>query len=160
VTTVGRLLRRFSLDELPQLLNVLRGEMSLVGPRPEDRIFVDRRQPDYDVILQVRPGITGFAQLAFADESRILSTEDPVGHYVEGIHPQKCALDRLYVGSASVLADIRVLFWTVVAIGFKRRIAVHRETGRMSLRRRREHAGAPGRRVSDAGRERDCRQPA
>ena len=78
-TRVGGLLARSKLDELPQLLNVLRGEMSLIGPRPEDPGFVERRQADYDVILQVRPGISGFAQIAFADESRILFKEDPLG---------------------------------------------------------------------------------
>jgi lipopolysaccharide/colanic/teichoic acid biosynthesis glycosyltransferase len=156
-TRLGAFLARSKLDELPQLLNVLRGDMSLVGPRPEDRSFVDRRRGDYDVILQVRPGLSGFAQLAFADESRILSEEDPVGHYVDGIFPQKCALDRLYIHSANVWTDIRILFWTVVAIVFRRPIAVHRATGRLSLRRHRAHASAPGRRVGDAGRERSCR---
>jgi lipopolysaccharide/colanic/teichoic acid biosynthesis glycosyltransferase len=159
-TRVGAFLARSKLDELPQFLNVLRGDMSLIGPRPEDPRFVDWRRSDYDVILQVRPGITGFAQLAFADESQILSEEDPVGHYVDAIFPQKCALDRLYVHSASVLTDMRVLFWTVVAIAFKRRIAVHRDTGQMGLRRRRAHTGATGRRAGDGGRERYCRQAA
>ena len=145
-TRVGGLLARSKLDELPQLLNVLRGEMSLIGPRPEDPGFVERRQADYDVILQVRPGISGFAQIAFADESRILFKEDPLGHYLTEIFPQKCALDRLYVRSIGVGTDMRVLFWTVVAILFKRDVAVHRTTGRMSLRRRSRRTVTPVRR--------------
>ena len=142
-TRVGAFLARTKLDELPQFVNVLRGDMSLIGPRPEDPGFVDRRQDDYDAILQVRPGITGLAQLAFADESRILSREDPLGHYLDAIFPQKCALDRLYVRSVSVSTDLRILFWTVVAILFKRPVAVHRATGRMSLRKRRAGDSLP-----------------
>jgi lipopolysaccharide/colanic/teichoic acid biosynthesis glycosyltransferase len=118
-------------------VNVLRGDMSLIGPRPEDLGFVVRRQADYDVILRVRPGITGLSQLAFAEESQILSDEDPLGHYLHGIFPQKCLLDRLYVQSVSAWTDLRILLWTVVAVVFKRPVAVHRSTGRMSLRRRR-----------------------
>jgi lipopolysaccharide/colanic/teichoic acid biosynthesis glycosyltransferase len=135
-TRVGGFLARSKLDELPQFVNVLRGDMSLIGPRPEDPGFVVRRQPDYDVILQVRPGITGFSQIAFAEESQILSEDDPVGHYVERIFPQKCTLDRLYVRSVSAWTDIRILFWTLVAVLFKRRVAVDRSTGRMNLRDR------------------------
>jgi lipopolysaccharide/colanic/teichoic acid biosynthesis glycosyltransferase len=137
LTRVGAFLARSKLDELPQIINVLRGDMSLIGPRPEDPGFVARRQGDYDGILRVRPGITGLAQIAFAEESEILSEADPVGHYLDAIFPQKCQLDRLYVQSASVRTDIRILLWTFVAIGLKRPVAVDRATGRMRLRRRR-----------------------
>jgi lipopolysaccharide/colanic/teichoic acid biosynthesis glycosyltransferase len=135
-TRVGGFLARSKLDELPQLLNVLRGDMSLIGPRPEDAGFVIRRQADYEVILRVRPGITGLAQIAFAEESRILSDEDPLGHYLHGIFPQKCTLDRLYVRTAGIWTDMRILFWTLITVVFKRPVAVHRSTGRMHPRRR------------------------
>jgi lipopolysaccharide/colanic/teichoic acid biosynthesis glycosyltransferase len=158
-TRVGSFLARSKLDELPQVFNVLRGDMSLIGPRPEDAGFVVRRQDDYDVILQVRPGITGFSQIAFAEESQILSEDDPLGHYLHGIFPQKCALDRLYVRSVSAWTDMRILFWTLVAIVFKRRVAVHRSTGRMTLRRR--PAGAiAGVREGDDEQEPSSRQAA
>ena len=152
-TRVGAFLARSKLDELPQLLNVLRGDMSLIGPRPEDAGFVVRRQADYDIILQVRPGITGLAQVAFAEESRILSVEDPLGHYLHGIFPQKCTLDQLYVRSVGVWTDMRILFWTSITVLFKVPVAVHRSTGRMSLRRRRAGISAPRRGGSNAEHE-------
>ena len=148
-TRVGALLARTKLDELPQLLNVVRGDMSLIGPRPEDPGFVAERKTDFDVILRVRPGVTGLSQLAFAEESRILSTEDPVGHYLDAILPQKCGLDRLYVSSVSLRADLRILVWTFIATLLRRKVAVDRATGRMTFRRRRVSPGAPTRRDGD-----------
>ena len=136
LTRVGVILARTKLDELPQLINVLRGEMSLVGPRPEAPAFVAARRSDYDEILAVRPGITGLSQLAFANESRILSRVDPVGDYLERILPQKCALDRLYVRRGSVGMDLKVLRWTAVAILLRRPVAVNRATGSIRLRQR------------------------
>ena len=136
LTRVGSVLARTKLDELPQLINVLRGEMSLVGPRPEDPAYVAVRHADYDEILKVRPGITGLSQLAFADESRILSPVDPVEDYVERILPQKCALDRLYVQRSRISGDLTILGWTVVAVLLRRPVAVNRDTGAIGLRRR------------------------
>jgi lipopolysaccharide/colanic/teichoic acid biosynthesis glycosyltransferase len=136
LTRVGAFLTRSKLDELPQFINVLRGDMSLVGPRPEDPEFVGQRQDDYDHILQVRPGITGLSQIAFAEESRILSQEDPLTHYLERIFPQKCALDRMYVQSAGLRMDARIFTWTLIAVLARREVAVHRESGRMNLRKR------------------------
>src|SRR5690349_19986548 len=89
LTRLGCWLVRTKLDELPQLWHVLRGEMSLVGPRPESPDFVARFKTDYDVILRVRPGITGYTQLAFAREGAILDPNDPQGHYVQALLPQK-----------------------------------------------------------------------
>ena len=91
---------------MPQLWNVLKGEMSLVGPRPEDHSFVARRPEDYGEILTARPGIIGLSQVAFAKESQILDLDDPVAHYVGSILPQKTGLDRLYV-RARLAADGR-----------------------------------------------------
>ena len=135
-TRAGKWLARLKADELPQLFNVVRGEMSLVGPRPESYDFVGHHARDYEEITRVKPGIMGLSQLAFAEESQILDSHDPVGHYVGSIMPQKVALDLLYTERWSVWLDIRIAFWTVAAVVLRRQVAVNRETGRMSLRRR------------------------
>jgi lipopolysaccharide/colanic/teichoic acid biosynthesis glycosyltransferase len=141
LTRVGTFLTRSKLDELPQLINVLRGEMSLIGPRPEDPAFVAQRRGDFGEILLVRPGITGYSQIAFAEESRILLDHDPVSHYLGRILPAKCALDRMYVRSVGLRTDMRILFWTAIAVALRRQVAVHRETGSMNLRRRPQPPG-------------------
>jgi lipopolysaccharide/colanic/teichoic acid biosynthesis glycosyltransferase len=135
-TRIGRLLSKTKLDELPQLWHVVRGEMSLIGPRPEDPSFVALHPEAYEEILTVRPGLSGFTQLAFADERRILSREDPLRHYVERLLPQKLGLDRLYARQAGVRTDLRILAWTLVAVVLRRPVAVHRATGATTLRRR------------------------
>jgi lipopolysaccharide/colanic/teichoic acid biosynthesis glycosyltransferase len=135
-TRVGELLARTRLDELPQLWHVLRGDMSLVGPRPEDPVFVAHWASEYAEILRVRPGLTGWTQVAFADERRILDQHDPVGHYVERILPQKVQLDRMYAGRASPGADLRILVATFRTVMLRHEIAVHRGTGAMSVRHR------------------------
>ncbi len=135
-TRIGRLLSKSKLDELPQLWHVLRGEMALIGPRPEHPAFVALHAEEYEDILAVRPGMSGLTQLAFADERRILSREDPMSHYVERLLPQKCAIDRLYASQAGVRTDLRILAWTIVAVVLRQPVAVHRVTGATSLRRR------------------------
>jgi lipopolysaccharide/colanic/teichoic acid biosynthesis glycosyltransferase len=135
-TRIGGWLAKLKLDELPQLWHVLTGEMSLVGPRPETEGFVARHEAEYREILSVRPGILGWSQLAFAEESRILDDADPVGHYVAAILPQKVSLDLLYATTRNVLLDLRIVFWSVLAVALRRRVAVHRSDGRMNLRRR------------------------
>jgi lipopolysaccharide/colanic/teichoic acid biosynthesis glycosyltransferase len=135
-TRAGRWLAKLKLDELPQLWHVVRGEMSLVGPRPESPDFVGHHAEAYTDIIRVRPGIMGLSQLAFAGESAILDPEDPLNHYVGGILPQKVALDRMYTESWSFRLDLRIAFWTIVAVVFRRQVAVDRETGKMRLRRR------------------------
>lgn len=113
VTSVGRVLRRFKLDELPQLYNVLRGDMSLVGPRP--------KLPNHDPApMACRPGVTGAATLAFRYEARILSevpTERIEGFYQQYIVPHKMKLDGEYMERATVFSDISVLLATVFRIG-------------------------------------------
>jgi lipopolysaccharide/colanic/teichoic acid biosynthesis glycosyltransferase len=136
-TRLGHFLAKSKLDEVPQLWNVFKGQMSLVGPRPEDPSFVEELAAEYEPILEVRPGITGLSQLAFAKESEILDPDDSVGHYVSQILPQKMLMDQLYAGRRSVLMDARILFWTVAAVILRRPVAVHRDTGRMNVRRRR-----------------------
>ncbi len=135
-TRVGGFLARTKLDEIPQLWNVLKGEMSLVGPRPEDPVFVDLHRKEYGLILQVRPGITGLCQLAFAKEGEILDDEDPADDYVRRLLPKKAALDQLYARRRSLSMDLRVLAWTAVVVLLRREVAVHRETAKLSLRRR------------------------
>ncbi len=137
LTRVGRFLAEYKLDELPQLWNVLRGDMSIVGPRPEAQVFVElQAEPYAKEILMVRPGMTGLTQLAFAHEGRLLEPTDRERDYRERLLPLKVALDRLYVARRSLLMDVCVLGWTLVAVALDKEITVHRETGRLSLRRR------------------------
>lgn len=136
LTRVGALLARTRMDEFPQLWNVVRGQMSLVGPRPEDPRFVGLHPNGYKRILQVRPGITGWSQLAFAAESTILDQSDPVLHYVEAILPAKVRLDCLYAEQARLRNDFAVMIWTAVVLLGRVEVAVHRETGRLRRRQR------------------------
>jgi lipopolysaccharide/colanic/teichoic acid biosynthesis glycosyltransferase len=133
-TRLGPFLARTKLDELPQLWNVLRGQMSLVGPRPEDAGFVELYPADFAVIHSVSPGITGLSQLAFARESDILDPTDRVSHYVKQILPQKMELDQLYASRHTFAMDLGILGWTVLAVIMRREVAVHRQTGSLSLR--------------------------
>lgn len=135
-TRVGRLLAKTKIDELPQLWHVLNGEMSLIGPRPEDPEFVAERYDDYADILSVRPGVTGLSQIAFAEESAILCKVDPLEHYRSRIFPQKIRLDRMYALRPTLRMDLAILFWTCAAVLLRRQVAVHRDSGRMNLRRR------------------------
>jgi lipopolysaccharide/colanic/teichoic acid biosynthesis glycosyltransferase len=135
-TRFGAILARTKLDELPQLWNVIRGDMSLVGPRPEDARFVALYPQDFVEILRVRPGITGLSQLAFARESRLLDVPDRLKRYVECLLPQKIGLDQLYVANRSGSMDLRILFWTLATVLSGVEVSVSRETGRLSVRRR------------------------
>ena len=136
-TRLGRSLTKYKLDELPQLWQVLRGEMSLVGPRPEDAEFVARHAAAYERILSVRPGIFGLSQLAFARENGILDPTDPIGHYVARILPQKVALDQMYAAHHDLRLDLRILFWSSVAVVLRRPVAVDRSSAAMRVRHRR-----------------------
>ena len=135
-TRLGGFLARTKLDELPQLWNVLKGDMSLVGPRPEVPPFVAAYRAAYEPLLQVRPGITGLAQLAFAKEAQILDREDRLGHYVRGILPQKLQIDELYVARESTRLYLSILGWTAAAVLFGLEVAVNRKTGQLSRRKR------------------------
>jgi lipopolysaccharide/colanic/teichoic acid biosynthesis glycosyltransferase len=113
ITSVGRVLRRTKIDELPQLLNVLRGDMSLVGPRPELPQYVELFHRDYETILQVRPGITDLASLRYRDEAAILNrAADPGEEYVRRVLPEKIRLARQYLRRASFLFDLFILAMT------------------------------------------------
>lgn len=117
ITGVGRMLRRSKLDELPQLLNVLRGDMSLVGPRPEVERYVRMFPEAYQRILSVRPGITDFAAIEYRDEERILAASgDPERAYVEQVLPAKIALYDRYLAERSLWTDLSLLAKTILAV--------------------------------------------
>lgn len=116
VTRVGHVLRAAKIDELPQLWNVLRGEMSLVGPRPEDPAYVALYTPAQRAVLAVRPGITGPAQLVFNDEARLLRPGRVHEDYVTVVLPAKLAVDLEYVASPSLLIDLRIIIATARTI--------------------------------------------
>ena len=114
VTRVGRAIRGLRLDELPQLWNVLVGDMSLVGPRPEVPRFVDLYTADERATLLVRPGITCRSSIAFADESeRYPAGVDPAEFYATHILPEKCAMNLSYVKTLSLVEDVKILFATL-----------------------------------------------
>ena len=113
VTRLGRVLRRYRIDELPQLVNVVRGEMSLVGPRPEDPSFVDLSDPLHRRVFSARPGITGLAQLEFHDEAERLEGPDAERLYRDEILPAKLRLDAAYLDQRTTLMDLRILARTV-----------------------------------------------
>lgn len=120
VTSVGRLLRKSKLDELPQLINVLKGDMSMVGPRPEIPRWVKVYPERWEKVLSVRPGITDNSSILFRDEESILSqSEDPEKTYREIILPKKLDLYEQYVESHSFSGDIKMIFRTLFSIIFK-----------------------------------------
>jgi lipopolysaccharide/colanic/teichoic acid biosynthesis glycosyltransferase len=138
-TRLGRFLAGTKLDELPQLWNVIRGQMSLVGPRPEDPTLVARDSAIFEDVLSVKPGITGFAQLAYARENEVLgdaSGNDRIDLYFERVLPQKLTLDRLYADTVSLATYVRVLWWTMVAVVLRKSVAVDRSSGQLGVRRR------------------------
>jgi len=119
ITKVGRLLRKYKLDELPQLLNVLRGEMSFVGPRPEVQHYVDMFAEKEKTILSVRPGITDWASLWNPDEGAILAgSPDPEKTYMEKIRSAKICLQLKYVREQSLWVDMKIIFFTIKTVIF------------------------------------------
>lgn len=117
ITTVGKFLRRYKLDELPQFLNVVLGDMSLVGPRPEVQKYVDLYSPEEKAILTVRPGITDWASIWNSNEAAVLEgSRDPEKAYEELIRPTKLALQLLYVQNHSLLVDLKILFHTTLKL--------------------------------------------
>jgi lipopolysaccharide/colanic/teichoic acid biosynthesis glycosyltransferase len=115
ITKIGKVLRRSKIDELPQLLNVLKGDMSFVGPRPEVSRYVELYRQDFKEILQVRPGITDLASIKYRDEAELLgSAEDPEREYIERILPDKLRLAKEYVRRSSLWFDFSVIFKTLI----------------------------------------------
>ncbi|MGQ9574341.1 MAG: sugar transferase [Thermoguttaceae bacterium] len=124
VTRVGRLLRKYKLDELPNLINVLVGNMSIVGPRPEVAFYTDKYTEEERLILSVRPGITDFASVEFSNQQELIGDEDPEGDFQARVLPRKNALRLKYVRERSFWVDLRILLatvWLVVSRPFRRK---------------------------------------
>ncbi|MEE8056414.1 MAG: sugar transferase [Pseudomonadales bacterium] len=117
ITAVGHFIRRYKLDELTQLWNVLKGDMSLVGPRPNVQRETDLYTAEEKELLSVKPGITDFSSIVFSDEGDILEgKEDPDLTYNQIIRPWKSRLGLVYVKNQSIPLNIKLIFWTVLAI--------------------------------------------
>lgn len=113
VTRSGYYIRKYKLDEFPQLINVFKGDMSLVGPRPEVRKYVDLYTPEQMRVLSVRPGITSLASIRYRNENEILAAAaDPDICYIEEVMPDKLAIDLEYVDKANLLNDVKLIFST------------------------------------------------
>ena len=117
ITKIGSFLRKYKLDEIPQLINVLLGDMSLVGPRPEVPKYVALYTEGQKEILKVRAGITDYASIEFSDENDLLaSEEDPEKAYIEKIMPKKIELNKKYLSEISMLTDIKIILLTIKKI--------------------------------------------
>lgn len=114
VTPIGYYLRKYKLDELPQLLNVLLGDMSLVGPRPEVRKYVDMYNKEQQRVLSVKPGITDLASIHFINENELLAKSlEPEKTYIDDIMPQKLQLNLKYIETQSFMSDIKIILNTI-----------------------------------------------
>ncbi|MBI3510847.1 MAG: sugar transferase [Bacteroidetes bacterium] len=114
VTRVGYFLRKYKLDELPQLVNVLIGEMSLVGPRPEVRRYVDMYTREQKCVLEIKPGITDYASIEYSNENELLAkAADPEKKYVEEVMPAKIKLNLKYMEEKSFGTDLKIIFKTI-----------------------------------------------
>ncbi len=117
ITNSGRNLRKYKLDELPQLFNVLGGSMSIVGPRPEVRKYVDMYSEEQLNVLRIKPGLTDYASLEYINESEILAEAgDPEQKYIDEIMPAKLQLNLKYINEMSFLTDINIIFRTLLRI--------------------------------------------
>ena len=116
ITRSGRFLRKWKLDEFPQFFNVLRGDMSIVGPRPESPSYVKYYTDEEKHVLNVRPGITGVTQIIFRNEEQMLNVPDPEQYYIDVLMHQKLKYDLAYVQNRSLLLDFLLVFITIVAI--------------------------------------------
>ncbi|WP_447952009.1 sugar transferase [Chryseobacterium koreense] len=117
ITNVGYYLRKYKLDELPQLFNVLFGEMSFVGPRPEVKKYTDLYNEEQKKVLSVVPGITDYASIKFRNENDLLSaSENPEKLYIEEIMPEKLELNLKYIADHNVFKDIKIIFDTFYTI--------------------------------------------
>ena len=115
ITPIGAILRRYKIDELPELWNVLIADMSFVGPRPDVPGYADLLQGDDRIVLTLRPGITGPASLKYRDEEELLSTmEDPIRYNDEVIYPDKVRINRYYATHYSFIDDLKIIFCTVL----------------------------------------------
>lgn len=117
VTRVGRFLRKYKLDELPQFLNIIKGDMSIVGPRPEVPKYVALYDERQRRVLSVRPGLTDYASIEYISENELLAqSPDPDKTYIEEIMPAKLELNLKYIDNQSVMEDLRLIFKTLFSI--------------------------------------------
>jgi lipopolysaccharide/colanic/teichoic acid biosynthesis glycosyltransferase len=117
ITAIGAFIRKYKIDELPQLWNVFVGDMSLVGPRPEVKRYVDLYSDEQRAVLQVKPGITDYASIQYFEESALLAaSEHPEKTYIEEIMPAKLKINLAYIESANVWADLKVIGLTFLRI--------------------------------------------
>lgn len=117
ITKAGYYLRKYKLDELPQLLNVLVGEMSIVGPRPEVEKYVNLYNDEQRRVLLVKPGITDYASLQYFDENDLLAqSKDPEHTYITEVMPAKLKLNQKYIAEAGLVTDLKVIFKTIARI--------------------------------------------
>jgi lipopolysaccharide/colanic/teichoic acid biosynthesis glycosyltransferase len=113
VTNIGHFIRRYKLDEFPQFINVLIGEMSIIGPRPEVKKYVDLYTIEQRTILKVKPGITDYASIEYFDESRLLGeSENPEQTYIQEIMPAKLILNKKYLDNPTVFHDLKIIWLT------------------------------------------------
>lgn len=118
ITKIGAFLRKYKLDELPQLINVIKGDMSLIGPRPEVPKYVALYNENQRKVLDVRPGITDYASIEYRDENSILAkVNNPEEYYINVIMPHKIDLNMKYIEKNNVLIDIGIIFKTIFNIG-------------------------------------------
>jgi lipopolysaccharide/colanic/teichoic acid biosynthesis glycosyltransferase len=121
ITKIGKFLRKTKLDELPQLWNVIRGDMSIVGPRPEVEKYIQYYENDYKEILKVKPGITDYATIKFRNEEEILSKyDDTESAYIKYVLPEKIKLYKTYIKGISFFTDLKIIFWTLWRIVSKK----------------------------------------
>ena len=117
ITKIGLFLRKYKIDEFPQFFNILKGEMSIVGPRPEVRKYVDMYTPEQMRVLSVRPGLTDIASIQYVHENELLAaSDDPEKTYIEEVMPAKLELNLQYIDNQSVLGDIKLIWKTFTAI--------------------------------------------
>lgn len=117
ITRSGYFIRRYKIDELPQLINVFLGDMSVVGPRPEVRKYVDLYSEEQRKVFQVRPGITDLASIKYSNENELLSqVDDPDTYYIDVIMPDKLAINLEYIRHQSFMGDIKIIFNTLFKI--------------------------------------------
>jgi lipopolysaccharide/colanic/teichoic acid biosynthesis glycosyltransferase len=117
ITSAGYFLRKFKLDELPQLINVLKGDMSMVGPRPEIQKYVDLYTPEQRIVLSVKPGITDYASIEFIDENELLGrSSNPEKTYQEEVMPAKIALNKKYIEHMTLREYFKILYKTFMKI--------------------------------------------
>jgi lipopolysaccharide/colanic/teichoic acid biosynthesis glycosyltransferase len=117
ITRIGYFIRKFKLDEFPQFINVLKGEMSIVGPRPDVKEYVDLYSSEERKVLEVKPGITDYASLEYFEESDLLAkSSHPEKTYIEEIMPAKLKLNQKYIANPTLLVDLKIIFLTAKRI--------------------------------------------